>query len=105
MTNRQIIFSEQLSLMERGLIRSTGRAVTVKDTSGNRMVIKEPEPIHTIEGWRSLGYSVRKGEAPVASFMIWKYGEKVNKITRKKEKRLFQKKANFYAASQVRRIR
>ena len=105
MTNRQIIFAEQLSLMERGLIRSTGRSVTVRDADGNRFVLREPEPIHTIEGWKSLGYMVKKGQSPVASFHIWKCGERVDKITRKKEKRMFQKKANFYSASQVRRIK
>lgn len=33
------------------------------------------EEIHTFEHWKSLGYSVKKGEKSEIKFPIWKYGK------------------------------
>ena len=79
MTNEMIILWESVDLMEQGIIGTTGRTFEVEDKDGNKRLLREPEPIHTFDGWKERGYAVKKGEHAVASFLIWKY------ITGKKE--------------------
>lgn len=104
MTNKMIILYEQVRLMEEGLIGTTGRIFVVDDGHGGEKEIAEPEEIHTFAMWKSLGYSVRKGEKAVAKFAIWKHttrkgidenGEEIDKS------RMFLKDACWFSASQV----
>lgn len=48
MTNAQIITSARFSLMEQGVIGSTGRMIEIEDENGKRTV-PEPEEIHTYQ--------------------------------------------------------
>ncbi len=34
---------------------------------GSLIEVPEPETIHTYNGWKALGYQVRKGEAPTTA--------------------------------------
>lgn len=58
MTNAQIVFNEQVRLMNDGVIGTTGNMLEMMDGS----TMPEPEPIHTYAGWQRLGYQVRRGE-------------------------------------------
>lgn len=108
MTNAAIILDHQLYLMEQGKIGTTGRmfeAVTV-DADGNetRKLLPEPEPIHTFQHWKALGYSVKKGEHAVAKFAIWKHSAKKETDENGEElenSSMFMKVAHFFALSQV----
>lgn len=104
MTNEQIIFQERLSLMERGMIGSTGRIVTVENADGTVHSFPEPEEIHTYTGWKERGFQVQKGSKACASFRIWKYRSGKKKDTRieeDKQDRMFLIKASFFRKNQV----
>lgn len=106
MTNEQIVFSNRMTLMEQGVIGTTGRTVKVADSAGNVFCVEEPEEIHTYQMWKSLGYQVRKGQKAVASFAIWKHVTKKKKEDQSEEDgeekgRMFMKVASFFSASQV----
>ena len=109
MTNEMIILWESVDLMEQGIIGTTGRPFEVEDKDGNKRLLQEPEAIHTFDGWKERGYAVKKGEHAVASFMIWKYvsGKKKNEETEAEEEngRCIMKKAFFFKASQVEKIK
>lgn len=104
MTNAQIIFNEAVELMKNGKIGTTGKQFEVEDENGNKMILDEPEDIHTFQAWKKLGYCVKKGEKAVAQFYIWKCVTKQvaddNNMT-EEQKRMFMKKASFFSASQV----
>ncbi len=76
MTNAKIIFNESVKLMAEGLLKGTGEFVTVEYEDGTTEQLEMPEPIHTFNGWKALGYSVKKGEKSAIKFPIWKYTEK-----------------------------
>lgn len=64
------------------------------------------EEIHTFEHWKSLGYSVKKGEHSDIKFAIWKYsdGKKKDKETGEETEgkaHCFMKLSAFFKASQV----
>lgn len=103
MTNAQIIFNERVRLMEENKIGTTGRTILVQDNEGNELELAEPEEIHTFAAWKSLGYSVKKGEKAVAKFTIWKYAEKKVEEGKDEEtiKNMFMKSSCFFAQSQV----
>lgn len=106
MTNAMIIFWQSVELMNAGVIGTTGRTLTVDLPDGSSQTIMEPEPIHTFACWKELGYSVKKGEHAVASFMIWKGSEvhlkdEDGNETDEKSTRMFRKLAFFFKASQV----
>ena len=111
MTNAAIILDHQLYLMEQGNIGTTGRmfeAVTV-DADGNeaRKLLPEPEPIHTFQHWKALGFSVKKGEHAVARIEIWKHASKTETDENGEEidkSRMFRKVACFFSMSQVERM-
>ena len=121
-TNEQIIFEAALDLMERGLIKSTGRTITI-EINDQEMEVPEPEPIHTFAAWKELGYSVKKGEHAVASIIIWKHVAskadmeaaeaaqeimKMDPMTEEEKKevgRFIKKKAFFFTAAQVQEIK
>lgn len=106
MTNAMIIFWQSVDLMNAGLIGTTGRVLTMELPDGSTKEIQEPEPIHTFACWKSLGYSVKKGEHAIARFPIWKGSEMVvrdqdgNEIDEKSLK-MFRKEAFFFTAAQV----
>ena len=109
MTNEQIIYNQQLDLLKRGVIGTTGRIIHGQDEQGNKIEIEEPEAIHTYVGWRAHGYQVKKGQKAVATFNIWKCGKKKQKEKDKdkeieEEEYMFLTKAFFFSSHQVEKI-
>ncbi len=49
---------------------------------GRKEMIEEPEEIYTFQGWKQMGFSVKKGEHSIARFPIW---VKKKQKTKKKE--------------------
>lgn len=98
MTNEQIIFEERCRLMQEGKIGTTGRSITVKTDKGEKTFL-EPEPIHTFQVWKELGYSVKKGEHAIAKFTIWKYT--ADKEDDSEDGHCFMKTAHFFKREQV----
>lgn len=72
MTNAQIIMNESIRLMEEGILKGNGQFAEIETENGT-MVIELPEEIHTFNGWKQLGYSVKKGEKSSIKFPIWKH--------------------------------
>ena len=104
MTNERIIYNKSVELMESGKIGKTGRQFETEDESGNKIMLDEPEAIHTFQAWKAKGFSVKKGEKAVAQFYIWKCASKKVKNSEgmtEEQKRMFMKKASFFSASQV----
>lgn len=105
-TNSQIIFNESLELLKQGILKTTGRMITFEMQDGSKKELPEPEPIHTYNGWKELGYQVKKGEHAKATFPIWKYSgqkdEEGNKV--KDGGYCFQKKAFWFTFDQVEKI-
>ena len=107
MTNAQIIFQNSCDLMKKGIIGTTGRSVTFKNQDGEEKTMWEPEPIHTFQVWKQLGYSVKKGEHAIAKFTIWKYSSKMIENEEGKEEEsghCFMKMAHFFKRDQVEEI-
>lgn len=114
MTNAMIILNESVRLMKEGTIEGTGEFLTFKYDDGHTEEVEVPEPIHTYQMWKTLGYQVRKGEKAIAKFMIWKYTEKKAKednaeIAVKEgdtiARNMFMKMAAFFKMSQVEKIK
>ena len=99
MTNEMILFLKGQELAEQGIIKYTGREYKGTDPAGNPVVIKETEPIHTYNIWKSLGYQVQKGEKAVAKITIWKHTAKEK--DGEKEEKMFMKTSSFFSQSQV----
>lgn len=59
------------------------------------------EDIHTFQGWKSRGYSVKKGEKCIAKFPIWKYT--VKEKDGEEEAHTFMKNSCWFSTSQVER--
>lgn len=76
MTNEQIIFNESCRLMEEGTIKGSGNFVKVLTVDGE-VIVEAPETIHTFQGWKERGYSVKKGEKSFIKFPIWKHTRKM----------------------------
>ena len=103
MTNEMIIFKESQKLMNDGILQGSGVFATVEFEDGARQV-EMPEEIHTFQAWKSLGYSVKKGEKAIAKFPIWKYTSKKVETEDGEEKEIsnmFMKTAAFFKVSQV----
>jgi len=73
--------------------------------------IKPDEEIHTFAHWKSLGFSVRKGEKAVVSFPIWKYStskksgsDETDGENGEKTGKMFMKNSHFFSTSQVEKI-
>ena len=77
MTNAMIILNESVRLMEEGLLKGTGEFVTIENEDGTTMELEMPEEIHTFNGWKQRGYSVKKGEKSTIKFPIWKHTAKM----------------------------
>lgn len=109
MTNSTIILNESIRLMEAGVLKGTGRMIEYQDEHGNDCTVEEPEPIHTFSAWKSLGYSVKKGEKSIARIDIWKYaaGKKDEDADANPDAaeeapgRMFRKTAYFFRRDQV----
>lgn len=92
MTNETIIRKHQMQLIVAGIITTE-------------------EDIHTFEGWKQLGYSVKRGEKACARFSIWKMGKKKKTQTtdESEEKQTFDvgnfflKESCFFSSRQVER--
>lgn len=119
MTNAMIILTESVKLMEDGVLEGTGVFMEVEDADGNKKQLEMPEQIHTFAVWKSMGYSVKKGERAIAKFPIWKYTTKmldVNTGDPETDKmnaeinvqggksNMFMKVAAFFKYSQVEKI-
>ena len=101
MTNNMIILLERVKLMEAGIIGSTGETFTTDDGT----VLEMPEPIHTYQAWKELGYQVNKGEKAVATFVIWKKGkDRVGENGENIPGKIFAKNSAFFKQSQVSKI-
>lgn len=112
MTNEQIIFSESIRLAEEGIIKGTGRMLTMKLEDGTEKQVEEPEAIHTFAAWKQLGRQVKKGEHAKAQINIWKCRMKTESMTAKNDngeevtieqdcKNMFRKTAYFFTLDQT----
>ena len=103
MTNEMIIMNESIRLMEEGVLHGCGQFVEVENEDGTKKTLELPEEIHTFNGWKSLGYSVKKGEKSRIKFPIWKHTtKKIEKDGEEEERsRMFQKVSAFFTFDQV----
>lgn len=60
MTNAQIILNESFNLMEKGVLKGSGTYGVMIDENGKERKVEFPEDIHTFNGWKERGYSVKK---------------------------------------------
>ena len=101
-TNGEIILKESLKLMQEGILKPTGRVFVQELPDGTTMELPEPEPIHTYNGWKELGFQVKKGEHAKAAFTIWKYyGKKDEETGEEVNGRCHPKKAFWFTTDQV----
>lgn len=103
MTNAMIIMNERIRLMEEGVLHGSGEFVEVENEDGSKKTVELPEEIHTFNGWKALGYSVKKGEKSRIKFPIWKHTTKAVEKDGKEEERsrMFQKVSAFFTFDQV----
>ena len=102
MTNGEIILRESLELLKKGILKPTGRMMVVELPDGSTQQIPEVEPIHTYNGWKELGYQVRKGQKAKAAFTIWKYsGKKDEETGEQGDGHCFLKKSFWFTMDQV----
>lgn len=108
MTNAEIILEQSIRLMEQGILKGTGEKLTYTVTNAEGVEeVREaelPEEIHTFAAWKQKGFSVKKGEHAVASFLIWKYSDKkVGEVDGEEveDGRMFLKKSHFFTRAQV----
>lgn len=109
MNNATIILLESVKLLEEGKLEGTGEVVVIEDAEGNKKEYPVPEEIHTFQHWKSLGFSVKKGEKAIAQFPIWKYTKKKKPDDMTEEEAAengycFLKNSSFFKASQVEKI-
>lgn len=78
MTNATIILNESLRLMEEGILKGSGQFAEIETENGTQ-TIELPEEIHTFQGWKERGFSVKKGEKSAIKFPIWKHTTKMLK--------------------------
>ena len=104
-TNAQIILQASLALMAEGVLKPTGRVFIQEMPDGSKVELPEPEPIHTYNGWKELGYQVKKGEHAKAQFPIWKYkGQKNEETGEEVGGTCYQRKAFWFTFDQVEKI-
>lgn len=111
MTNELIILENSIRLAEEGVLKFTGKVFTSEDAAGNVQTFREVEPIHTFNGWKERGFSVRKGEKARCSFVIWKHvwgkakdGDGDGESEEAPRGKMIMKRAAFFTAEQVQRI-
>lgn len=104
-TNVQIIMNQSIELMKQGILKPTGRVLVVEAADGSKIELPEPEPIHTYNGWKELGYQVKKGEHAKAQFPIWKWKGQKNEETGEEEGgSCYQRKAFWFTFDQVEKV-
>lgn len=103
MTNEMIIMNESIRLMEEGVLKGSGQFVEIENPDGTKKTVEVPEMIHTFNGWKALGYSVKKGEKSNIKITIWKHTSKTVEKDGKEEERsrMFHKVAAFFTFAQV----
>ena len=112
MTNARIILNESVRLMEEGVLKGTGKFVVIEEEDGSTRQIEMPEPIHTFQKWKELGYVVKKGEKSNIKFPIWKHTTKEkpeeeltgNPIEDAPITNMFMKLSSFFTFAQVEKI-
>lgn len=106
MTNAQIILAEQIRLADEGILKYTGRILEAVLADGTTTEIKEIQPIHTFQAWKSMGYKVKKGEKAIAKFPIWKYTTKKSENDEEEQVngRMFMKVSAFFTNEQVEKM-
>ena len=112
MTNARIILNESVRLMEEGVLKGTGQFVEIENEDGTTSQLELPEPIHTFQKWKELGYSVKKGEKSTIKFPIWKHTTKEkpveeltgNPIEDAPITNMFMKVSAFFTFAQVEKI-
>lgn len=113
MNNAAIIFNNSIQLMKEGVLEGTGEFLMFKYADGHTEEVEVPEPIHTYQAWKTLGYQVRKGEKAIAKFTIWKYTEKKAKEDNAEigvkegdiiKSNMFMKMSAFFKRSQVEKV-
>lgn len=110
MTNAMIIMGEQIRLLNEGVLKLTGRKIQVFNVATQQEeLIDEIQPIHTYNGWKSLGYQVKKGEKAIAKFPVWKYTNKKKKEESEEDAQAkgycFMKMSAFFTNEQVEEIK
>lgn len=105
MNNSMIILLESVKLMDSGVIKGTGEKIIVEEADGTKKEYEVPEQIHTFQRWKSMGYSVKKGQKAIARFPIWKYTKGKTKEMSEEEAQehgyCFMKVASFFKSDQV----
>lgn len=108
MTNQEIILGESIKLMKEGVLKGSGIKATIEEDNGESREIELPEEIHTFNGWKERGYSVKKGEKSKIKFAIWKYTTKKIEVENKngekeetEKSNMFLKMSAFFTAEQV----
>jgi hypothetical protein len=101
MTNERIILNGRLALMRDGIIKGTGRYITVENEKGEEIQIEEPEELHTYAGWKCLNRQVKKGEKSIATMSIWKHISRQLDEKEEKHNKMFMTKAFFFRESQT----
>lgn len=119
MTNAQIIMNESIRLMEEGILKGSGHFAEIETDEGTK-TIELPEEIHTFQGRKTLGYSVKKGEKSSIKFPIWKHTTKMLKTDTESpelnamnakinaeggETNMFMKLSSWFTAAQVEPIK
>ena len=107
MTNATIILNESIRLMEEGKLNGSGQYAEI-ETENGKQTIELPEAIHTFNGWKQIGYSVKKGEKSSIKFPIWKHTTKTVKSDSGEEKteaHMFMKTSAFFTFAQVEPIK
>lgn len=108
MSNAEIIDRTKQELFRKGVLKGTGRMYEAVDGEGNPIMVPEIEQIHTFNGWKELGYKVKKGEHSQIRFPIWKLSSKeVENDDGKKENKtsMFMKEACWFTRDQVELIK
>lgn len=98
MTNAEIIYRTSIDLAKAGKLNM----VTVNG-------VEMPEELHTFAAWKSMGYSVKKGEKSDIKITIWKHASKIVESEETHEETekssMFMKTAAFFKFSQVEKIK
>lgn len=110
MTNAMIIMIESQKLAEQGILKYTGKLLRGLNALGEEVEYQEIEPIHTFQGWKKLGYCVKKGEHSKIKFPIWfwKKGKKKESEDGEVEEtkgNCYMKTASWFTSSQVEKIK
>lgn len=119
MTNEMIILNESIRLMEEGILKGSGVFGEIETDLGTK-TIELPEEIHTFNGWKQRGFSVKKGAKSEIRITIWKHTTKMlktdtgNAETDKMnqqindqggQENMFMKVSAFFTAAQVEPIK